>query len=105
MNKGEDMKPHAIIVYEAMMRGEVLTNQISKQRYSVEALSQRCGELNKSPLHKNITSERVPGKPYNRHYIKGALNSATRQPGTPIQVKSHVRSPAPFIDDQPSFGW
>jgi hypothetical protein len=97
------MKPHAIIVYEAMMRGEVLTNQISKQRYSVEALSQRCGELNKSPLHKDITSERVPGKPYNRHYIKGALNSATKQPETEIPVKAHVRKSPSFIDDQPAF--
>jgi hypothetical protein len=97
------MKPHAIIVYEAMMRGEVLTNQISKQRYSVEALSQRCGEINKSPLHKNITSERVPGKPYNRHYIKGAINNAEKQPETPIQVTAHVRKPPVSFDDQPSF--
>jgi hypothetical protein len=100
------MKPHAVIVYEAMMRGEVLTNQISKQRYSVEALSQRCGEINKSPLHKNITSERVPGKPYNRHYIKGAINSAVKQPDTPIQVKAHVRKRNPSPYDQPYFdGW
>jgi hypothetical protein len=99
------MKPQAIIVYEAMMRGESLTNQTSKSRYGVEALSQRCGELNKSPLHKDITSERVPGKPYNRHYIKGAINNAVKQPETPIQVKSHTRNTPATFNDQPSFGW
>ena len=86
------MKRHAIIVYDAMMRGEVLTNQTSKQLYGVEALSQRCGEITRdSSVPEVVSSKRVHGKPYNAHWIQGAIKTATRQTSKPVTVSAHTR--------------
>ena len=86
------MKRHARIVYDAMMRGEVLTNQTSKQLYGVEALSQRCGEITRdSSVPEVVSSKRVHGKPYNIHWIQGALNTAIKKANQPIMVSAHTR--------------
>lgn len=87
------MKPQARIVYDAMMRGEVLTNQTSKQLYGVEALSQRCGEITRdSSVPEVVSSKRVHGKPYNVHWIQGAVKSANVEK-PPVVVSSYVRHP------------
>ena len=86
------MKPQARLVYDAMMRGEVLTNQTSKQLYGVEALSQRCGEISRdSSVPEVVSSKRVHGKPYNIHWIQGAIINALKQPNQTVMVAAHTR--------------
>ena len=87
------MKPHAQIIYDALMRGERLTNQESKRLYSVEALSQRCGEISRdSSVPEVVSSKRVKGQPFNVHWIEGAKKSTIpNNLRRPIEVSSHTR--------------
>ena len=89
------MKPQTRLVYDAMMRGEVLTNQTSKQLYGVEALSQRCGEITRdSSVPEVVSSKRVHGKPYNKHWISGAARLLATRPirfSKPVKVSAHTR--------------
>ena len=101
------MRKSAIKMLQAMKQGYQVTPMNGPVTCGTTAVSQRYQELRDHPsVTEVITSERVSGERYHRYYIKGALNTATRQPDTEIQVSAHVRNPAPFIDaDQPDFGW
>jgi hypothetical protein len=97
------MKPQTQTILRALLRGEVLTNELSKQRYSVEALSQRCGEINRDPTLPDITSVRVKGKSHNEHYIEGLRRTNLPAPeGRRVQVVAHTRRIGCAVDDQPS---
>jgi hypothetical protein len=98
------MRQSAIKMLHAMRQGYQITPMNGPMLCSTTAVSQRYQELRDHPsVTEVITSERVTGERYHRYYIKGALNTATRQPETPIQVSAHVRKPPVFIDDQPAF--
>jgi hypothetical protein len=106
MNKGEDMRKSAVKMLRAMKQGYQVTPMNGPRLCSTTAVSQRFQELRDHPsVTEVITSERVTGERYHRYYIKGALNTATRQPDTEVPVKAHVRKYKTSFDDQPSFGW
>ncbi len=97
------MKPSTQTILRALLRGEVLTNQISKQRYGIEALSQRCSEINSNPILPDITSKRVKGQVYYEHYIEGLRRTNLPAPeGRRVQVVAHTRRIGCAVDDQPS---
>jgi hypothetical protein len=100
------MRKSAVKMLVAMKQGYQITPMNGPLLCSTTAVSQRFQELRDHPsVTEVITSERVSGERYHRYYIKGSLNTATRQPETPIQVSAHVRKPPVSFDDQPSFGW
>jgi hypothetical protein len=87
-----------------MKQGYQITPMNGPRLCSTTAVSQRYQELRDHPsVTEVITSERVTGERYHRYYIKGVLNSAKKQPETPIQVSAHVRKPPVSFDDQPAF--
>jgi hypothetical protein len=98
------VRQSAIKMLQAMKQGYHITPMNGPMLCSTTAVSQRYQELRDHPsVTEVITSERVTGERYHKYYIKGALNTATRQPETPIQVSAHVRKPPVSFDDQPAF--
>lgn len=93
------MKPSAKKILDAMRRGMVLTPHSCLIVLDLSALTQRIGELKKNDsVEDEITSEFVTGKPYKKHYIKGALKFGDKGSEL-VHVRSHVRGHKPIAEE------
>ena len=98
------MRESAIRMLQAMKRGYSITPMNGPILCGTTAVSQRYQELRDHVgVTEIITSERVPGHRYHRYFIKGALNTATKD--RTIVVSPHVRKAATVKTNQESFAW
>lgn len=100
------MRESAMRMLQAMKRGYQITPMNGPMLCGTTAVSQRFQELRDHPgVTELITSERVPGHRYHRYFIKGAINTATRDRNAPVIVSPHVRNAKTSSNDQPVFEW
>ena len=86
------MRESAIRMLQAMKRGHSVTPMNGPILCGTTAVSQRFQELrDEVGVTEIITSERVPGHRYHRYYIKGALNTATKEKNQAVTVAAHIR--------------
>jgi hypothetical protein len=91
---------------QAMKRGYQVTPMNGPMLCGTTAVSQRFQELRDHPgVTELITSERVPGHRYHRYFIRGAINTATKEKNAPVIVSPHVRNVKTPSNDNLSFEW
>jgi len=83
------MKPSAKMIYDALLRGEVLTPQKALLMFGCMSLSQRVGEINRE-VDRKVVSRRVKGEVYNEYFVPLSAPVPPVKPPSTI-VRAHVR--------------